>query len=271
VDINSRLQVTASPNSGYTFEKWLVNGQDAGAGNPGEFAVLADTNVTAAFKRFGGGSGGSSGGGSSGSSRGGFDGRSGGRSAIDDSAVFSVTATPFIVDVPTANSSLQTMRNQGKQYAQIRHNGPIKVLADAFQTFGQTTVNFDSMVGNAVKVRVKVSQPGKIKTDMMLSGSVQGISVDARQTFLQRWYQNKFAIIHLDQAGAWGQAVTIAAKVDISGMDMKNLFFYSYDKASNTITHIKQPNYWMDANGYLHFTTELAGDIVISDSALIKK
>jgi len=30
-------------------------------------------------------------------------------------------------------------------------------------------------------------------------------------------------------------------------------------------------SYWIDKNGYLRFTTELAGDIVISEGALKRK
>ena len=30
-------------------------------------------------------------------------------------------------------------------------------------------------------------------------------------------------------------------------------------------------NYYIDANGYLHFITEYAGDIIISDGPLVKK
>ena len=32
-----------------------------------------------------------------------------------------------------------------------------------------------------------------------------------------------------------------------------------------------EPAYWIDKNGYLHFTTALAGDIVICEVVLVRK
>ena len=75
----------------------------------------------------------------------------------------------------------------------------------------------------------------------------------------------------MDQAEPWGQPVEIAAKVDLTGMDTKNLYFYSYDKKTNTYRRIEKPAYWIDKNGYLRFTTELAGDIIITEGALERK
>jgi len=75
----------------------------------------------------------------------------------------------------------------------------------------------------------------------------------------------------MDQAEPWGQPVEIAAKVDLTGMDTSNLCFYSYDKATNTYKRIEKPAYWIDKNGYLRFTTELAGNIVVSGGPLERK
>jgi len=35
--------------------------------------------------------------------------------------------------------------------------------------------------------------------------------------------------------------------------------------------HLPEFMYWIDKNGYLHFTTELAGDIVVSEGTLERK
>jgi len=50
-----------------------------------------------------------------------------------------------------------------------------------------------------------------------------------------------------------------------------NLYFYSYDKKANSYKRIEKPAYWIDKNGYLRFTTEYAGEIIISEGALERK
>jgi hypothetical protein len=70
--------------------------------------------------------------------------------------------------------------------------------------------------------------------------------------------------------GSWGQPVEVAAKLD-SALATTNLVFYSYNKAANTYTRIVKPGYWVDKNGYVHFTTEVAGDIIISEGALVRR
>jgi len=49
------------------------------------------------------------------------------------------------------------------------------------------------------------------------------------------------------------------------GRHADKLFFYSYDKKTNTYRRIEKPAYWIEKNGYMHFETELAGDIIITE------
>jgi hypothetical protein len=53
-------------------------------------------------------------------------------------------------------------------------------------------------------------------------------------------------------------------------MATDNLKFYSYNAETNSYVQI-QTQYWVDTNGYVHFNTELANDIIISDGELTKK
>lgn len=105
----------------------------------------------------------------------------------------------------------------------------------------------------------------------MVSGYVKDSNVEWTKGHFERWFKNKLRVIHTDQQIDWGQPVRIAARVDLSGMDTKNLYFYSYDKATNSYRRIEKPAYWIDKNGYLHFTTEYAGDIIISEGPLKRK
>ena len=52
---------------------------------------------------------------------------------------------------------------------------------------------------------------------------------------------------------------------------IKNLYFYSYDAATNTYRRIEKSSYWIDANGYMHFATEYAGDIIISSKGALER
>jgi hypothetical protein len=63
--------------------------------------------------------------------------------------------------------------------------------------------------------------------------------------------------------------VSIAIKTTATSVE--NLVLYSYDRATNTYTMIRNPGCWIDANGYLHFNTTLAGDIIVSNGALAAK
>jgi hypothetical protein len=57
----------------------------------------------------------------------------------------------------------------------------------------------------------------------------------------------------------------------VASLKTNNLYFYSYDKATNIYKRILPGEYRIDANGYVHFTTTQAGDIIISDGPLAKK
>lgn len=141
--------------------------------------------------------------------------------------------------------------------------------------------------GKAAQIRAKTTDvTGKsiqgmlYLTPSLLSGRTEalrtGIYVDkaktsARLTQFTRFYSNKIVVVHCEEPVSFGARVRIAVKVDLSAMNLSNLHFYSYNAAANSFTAITSPNYWVDTNGYLHFETTLAGDIVISDGPLARK
>ncbi len=86
-----------------------------------------------------------------------------------------------------------------------------------------------------------------------------------------KYFNNKIRVVSCEQQGSFGASLQIAAKVDLSGMDLNSLVFYSYDKASNSYVRIMSPAYFVDANGYLPFYTGRGGDIVVSERPLEMK
>lgn len=188
----------------------------------------------------------------------------------DSAPVVPAVPATLTVDAARAKAALDAMQ-PGEANARIAHTGSINALAEAWRVFGQTPVIFDTVEGEAVQVRITVGAPHKLTTDRMTSGFVSGSAVNSPKALFQQFFQNKVQVVHLEQAVTFGQPVEVAAKVDLSGMELSKLTFYSYDNATNVYRQIMNPSRWVDKNGYLHFTTTLAGDIVISDGALMKK
>lgn len=105
-----------------------------------------------------------------------------------------------------------------------------------------------------------------------LGGSLSsGRAVRTRSLF-ERYYNNKIAVIALEQDGDYGKTVKVSAKVDLRGMNQRTLRFYSYNAQTGKFIFINpQPRFYVDEKGFLNFDTFFAGDIIITDAALRKK
>jgi hypothetical protein len=88
---------------------------------------------------------------------------------------------------------------------------------------------------------------------------------------LGRWYSNRLAVVKFDQQGELGARVQIAARVDLTGLNTNTLVFYSFDQASNRLIKLSDPGYTVDQNGFLHFSTNLGGSIIITDRDLARR
>ena len=105
-----------------------------------------------------------------------------------------------------------------------------------------------------------------------LGGSVNNEHVKHIRALFEKYYGNKIAVISLEQKGNYGKTVKVSAKVDLTGMNKRTLRFYSYDVKSGTFIPVNPPpRYYIDEKGFLNFDTFMAGDIVITDSALLRK
>ena len=205
-------------------------------------------------------------------------------SSDDDSTVYNTIGATPIVAVANApvTVSATTAANLVKSTAKSS-SGTIIVSvknagAVALDTFKAMTAaangspvkfNADSMNGHVIDVRISID-PTKAAKDLNLYAS--GNSAAAKNTLAHfgKYFSNKITVISLQQQGGFGTVVEIAVKID-PAIDTSNIVFYAYDKVANTYKRIQAPRYWVDKNGYVHFTTELAGDIIISDGALVRK
>jgi hypothetical protein len=156
----------------------------------------------------------------------------------------------------------------------------LEAIADAAASLpGGAKLMGDSMSADGKSVDVRIKIDVKAAIDSLLSGAIKTLNLAASttskaaeqvETFFEKWFENEMSNLHFEMTGSWGQPVEVAAKLD-PNLDPANLFFYAYDKATNTYTRIQNPNAWVDKNGYVHFTTEVAGDIIISEGELVRR
>lgn len=130
---------------------------------------------------------------------------------------------------------------------------PIKVYADV-------------VVDNKVVLRLSFD-PALATKDLDFT-TLLGSNLEKRLTI---WFNGIPTVIRFTQPGGWGMPVEISYKLPVDA-ENDNLIFYSYDKASNTYKKLSpQPEYRIDANGYVVFATELSGDLIINNGPLDRK
>jgi len=196
---------------------------------------------------------------------------SGGSSSGDssDKTAAIIRQTEYIIDGPEMQRLIAAAKTNGRDFVRASSSLPTTVKAAAWKLPVGYKFVARSTVDAAVQVQLTFPEPTKLTSDMKVSGYVKGSVVDSRRAMFEKWFGNKVRVIHLEHAGSFGQTVEIAGKVDLTGVDTSSLLFYSYDKSTNSYKQIKEPNYWLDKSGYLHFTTEFAGDIIISEGPLM--
>lgn len=164
-----------------------------------------------------------------------------------------------ILDVKLKNISEITLKNVAEIIKKAKELGvKARVSSD--------TLSED---GKAVEVRVTLD-PEQITETVKLDGYVRKSETRAVENTFKKYFENQTAVIRLGQEGEFGQTAKVAAKLDLTGFDTENLYIYRYDKQTNTYSLINTP-YRIDANGYLHFHTDIGGFIVVSDGELEKK
>ena len=133
-------------------------------------------------------------------------------------------------------------------------------------------LNVDTLlgIGRAVDVRVGIN-PALAKTGLNLAGSTTNDRALKTKALFEKFFKNEIiAVISLTQKGEFGQSAVICAKVPLD-TNVDDFVFYSYNPETNIYLQIKDANPKIDKNGYLHFTTTLANQIIITKGLLVKK
>ena len=130
-------------------------------------------------------------------------------------------------------------------------------------------VHLDTIQRDRVLSRIFIDNT----TAAALSGTVDftlrtsGPEVRRTARIFERHFNNNVAVVSLGQRGAFGATIRMAVMVDLSGLNTNSLVFYAYDREANAFARITT-GFRIDANGYLHFSTPVGGDIIITDRPL---
>ncbi|MCL2056055.1 MAG: hypothetical protein FWH02_02410 [Oscillospiraceae bacterium] len=149
----------------------------------------------------------------------------------------------------------------------------INALANAAQNAGKEAVIHADTVNSSGAVEgrlyVETSKLTGMSGDLLLGVTTTGPTPTARKNLFERFFSNNISVVSFAHQGGFGAKLKVAAKVALPE-DIANLRFYSYNAATNAYREVTTV-YVIDKNGYLHFITALAGDIIISDGPLTRR
>ena len=192
---------------------------------------------------------------------------------------------PVIPTTGLTAANAQSMVQQAIQAAAPGANPNVRLVnpGDVSLAFMRAAVNAaqgrniaihaDTLVAatNNVDVRIRL-YPALVTADLNLSGSTSSYAAAAIRAQFERHFTPTVSVVSLGQQGSFGFDVNIAARVAVpADFNLQNLHFYSFNRTANTVRRFTPTNVAVDTNGFLHFTTSQAGDILITTSPLVRR
>jgi len=178
-------------------------------------------------------------------------------------------------------SAVTAAKSSGSSTATVRVKDAGSISAAALKAMNQTAsasnlsvkLNADTMSGSTVSGRltIKPASAANLTSDTQLGVYLDSAHTSGTKDKFERWFDNKVVVVSLAQKASYGMSVKVVVKANLSALNTGSLVFYSYNSATNQYTKIQNPSYSIDSNGYLHFNTTLAGDIIITDRALARR
>lgn len=164
-----------------------------------------------------------------------------------------------------SGNAVVTLKNPG-----VITNATMNKMVDAAGDV-PVRIQADSMTNNGKAVDVRITlDPAGINKDIDLTATTAKSRTNYVTKLFGKWFNNKVAVVSFMQKDSFGGKVSVAAKVDLSGMNTQNLVFYSYNRTTNTYRRVTT-DYRVDSNGFLCFETELGNDIIVSEGPLSAK
>ena len=208
-------------------------------------------------------------------------------------ALISASITPISAPIPgnepiivhagfarrAIEDAVETAREAGADIATVRIRSVGKVPLESLQTMAAADMpvrfHADSMDedgrGRSVDVRITLD-PALSTQDLNLYASTTNARAIQTTRVFERFFDNNVRVISLGQQGSFGQEVTVAARIPVpAGFNLYNFAFYSYDRERNQYYRFTPGSIQLDTGMYLHFTTMLAGDIIITTSPLVRR
>ena len=188
------------------------------------------------------------------------------------------TATAKTVSVADATSAANKAVDQakagGKTRSYVRFVNPAaisKAALDAIQKVStqkgiQLSVYADTIVNNVIVSRMYIDPATyTLSTDLKTSVITNVPTVKAH---FNKYFKNKLQVVGFTQQGSLGTNIAAAVKLDFNGMDTSKIVLYSYDAVQNRYSILSDQTYFIDVNGYLHFTTSEGNYIIVSEGQL---
>lgn|GEM_PF-2403236 len=225
---------------------------------PGTITSGGDGNSSS-----GSGGGGGGGGGNSGSTA--------NTTQVSGSTVRNSTSAP-LTQANAISVVSHALRNAGSDGAVVKLQNVSDVSLDVLQAMSNTakntplTIHADSTRNGVVDVRITLD-PANATKSINLSASTVNNDAERTNSTFGKFFSNDVMTVCLGQKGSFGMTVKIAAKI-APALNTDNLVFYLYDSATNSYQKIANPKHRTDSNGYVHFSTSQAGNIVISNGPL---
>ena len=140
----------------------------------------------------------------------------------------------------------------------LTSQGTAKILADSTSPDGKV----------AARLYIDPEKSAAVSQEIKLGVSMEEKDIQRTSATFEKFFTNNVSVVHFEHQGTFGMEIDAAVKVDVSKLNTQNLLFYSYNPSTNRYTPITNPRVSFDQNGFLHFTTTLGGDLVITDKPL---
>ena len=176
--------------------------------------------------------------------------------------------------VNAANKAADQAKVSGKTKSYVRFINPAvlpKIVLDAIQKVSnqkgvELAVYTDTIVNNEIIARMYINPKAYTLSADIQTGIITNIPTI--KAHFNKYFANRFAVIGFTHQGSFGTNVDVAAKSDLRGMDTSKLVLYTYDAVQNRYSMLFDQTYFIDANGYLHFTTSEGNYIIVSEGQL---
>ena len=225
---------------------------------------------------------------STGSTSSGGGGGGGGGKPVTAAVATPTATTPLTAEQATAafNTGLTAAKATGSAAVSTRVTNKDNIPLDVMQSVAQqaknngktTTIHADTVDASGnILTRLYIS-PEKATKAVNVTARYDDTAVSAIRTMFNNHFKNKIAVMQLGYVGVLqpgqtrdiGMTVNVATKLSLAGMDTTKLRIYTYDPSTGYYYPVVT-TYRIDTAGFLHFSINKSGYVIVSEGPLEKK